>query len=1738
MYKHNINKQQIKQTHNGFLNQPMGLLVVMSMYRLYKNVWMFGLAVLLLMIYVIPLANAIDPWGFDVVKSYDTSCTVVGNPVGVRIDVSRNTESHYPLDLLFLIDHSGSMPHMDAFSLNLTRVQEESNNRVSVYRGVIPEGESCELYLIYYPSSFGSVEDVELISPSGRVYRRSDGSLPCDPYMPDYFDLECRIKYTEVEPGEWTVIMNHTWSPFWTTPIVVCSRSVANIKKDLKDILSRLDPSTDRIAYVSFGPPTVEHEFRYVDPVNDPEEVDDLFFPMARPTQFYGTFRFAHDYMVDETDPSRNRAIVFISDGHVEEGDDVDGVYRIVEDMGDEGIRLFSVKPFNDDHPWGFYSVNETFLEEVAHRSGGEYYDLSVDYEYNLDRLITDIFTLHEPIPTMVSVNDVVENAHVDSGLPEGCRLTEGPHGNQVITCNTSYMYMGDDEAFTFTLIPEVDGYLSLNGGTSSYGVIDEDGHVVYSSLLNQPYLLVCPENTHCSDDGSRCIPNINPLPSSGEVLDAWIEPSNPYVDSSLVCKVRVNVTHPTTLHIEWKRNPAIDSLGSGYLGWIEQPDLYEEIPLTETGVYVVESSPVHGDPLFHKHDRWMCVPYLLTVPLSGPEVEIGNRPPEKITEFLPHPQDFTCNDNWTTSWIPPRDPDNDTIVGYYVYLSKDGSDYRLVGLPRYPAYTFENLTPGHYCYRVAGWDGELIGELSDPVCFDVVDCTCPVVSEVDLYPDQAYVGDTLTCHASVSGNQDEYDYRITWRWEDEEGVHSEVEYLTSGPEVVSSRVFNTPSNVSCEVCVSCDPDGPGPLPPEYQGCGQDSSRVIRPLVHILDVSLTPKPAYTVDDLTCSIHLDTEQDTSVHVEWYRGDIKILERDVECTGGSCEDVLNHNLFFKHQNITCRASTEYDEAEDWVVIQNSRPTRPVILTPNGEVIVRDWRYQEFTSDDLDEDPLRYIVYAGRNLNPATYTIAYVTDYYPYDDRVGGYNWTNVIEPGKYYFYVKAYDGEVYSLPSELGWFVKVGLPNITGVNIDAYGGVRDYPETFDALRCKAHVEPGVDEEGNTYWPVVRFTWYRNGVSVVSGDVDCDGETCEWDHVITASATEKFDEWTCEARVCEELNGEEYCTEMNDSVVIQNIPPDPPLLGSPGNGVIIETRTTNTEVHMLWRGGDDPDDEDVSYHLWLNDGSGWREYDVLTGPSGQLIPDTLSLPAGHYEWKVREYDGHDWSESDVWEFTIVHIPVVSVEVYAENGVNDSLVETTDDLVCDADVEYPGSDECRVIWYRNGSVYRDTYESILSGECTSRLSHTHTHKHDNWTCEVIVCNTVGDQEFCGNSSAWVYVNNLPPSVPDVVSPEPGSTVEDDPLTLDVTDSYDYDEDPLTYTFYMSDGEDVWVIGSNDLSMIQMSLPSTGDYEWWVVVSDGETQVESSHWTVHVYNNRPPVANAYNIIPNTPLTGDRMRCEIDNIYDPDDDPVHVIMYVVNMSDTPTGPDGTQWQVEDTTVHNGDVWGEGHDLISEGSVGPVFKGQKYKCIFVLDDGHNTVRLESPVVVVGNTPPTRPIGLVHRWDTLNRMWYLTWAPSVDVDGDPISYEVYGGVEYENGSADYSMLTTLSGTDYLWDTECTDEARWSDGSCHYVWYVIAYDGEDYSEPSLPDNMSTSEIPTKGGSSGSVSSGRGPSSSSGGSVGRSGKPSLIRLPVMVGYGVPSPTSSTHSSPSYYKTRYPVFGPGIEWKDTPERK
>jgi hypothetical protein len=280
--------------------------------------------------------------------------------------------------------------------------------------------------------------------------------------------------------------------------------------------------------------------------------------------------------------------------------------------------------------------------------------------------------------------------------------------------------------------------------------------------------------------------------------------------------------------------------------------------------------------------------------------------------------------------------------------------------------------------------------------------------------------------------------------------------------------------------------------------------------------------------------------------------------------------------------------------------------------------------------------------------------------------------------------------------------------------------------------------------------------------------------------------------------------------------------------------------------------------------------------------------------------------------------------------------------------------------LWYQDGALRDDFTGMIVAGD--------HTTKNEVWKVILIP----SDGEFDGPPvSAEVTVRNSPPSAEvsvDIAAPGSGDAVTASASATDL------DGDDVSLSF-------AWSVGSDGRQVEGATLPAseTARGDVWTISAtpnDGEDDGEPARVSVSI-DNAAPVVESVSIAPaeageETPLTAVVVAADADG------DPIalHCAWWV----------DGTEVQAGEDATLTGDLFDKHDDVF---------------IVVTPNDGFiDGAAVTSASITIRNTPPSAPT-LSLSPDSprggADDLVCTVESPSIDADGDPITYALTWDVD---------------------------------------------------------------------------------------------------------------------------------------------
>ena len=345
--------------------------------------------------------------------------------------------------------------------------------------------------------------------------------------------------------------------------------------------------------------------------------------------------------------------------------------------------------------------------------------------------------------------------------------------------------------------------------------------------------------------------------------------------------------------------------------------------------------------------------------------------------------------------------------------------------------------------------------------------------------------------------------------------------------------------------------------------------------------------------------------------------------------------------------------------------------------------------------------------------------------------------------------------------------------------------------------------------------------------------------------------------------------------------NVPPDKPINPYPLNG---SDGVSLTTYLMIYVSDPDGDDLDVTFYNASDDNLLGFENEVSSGSTVSIIWSELSKNKT-YEWYVIADDGEAETRSSIQHFSTDDSNNDPPTAPSKPSPKDNKTGVSTNPTLSVEVFDPDTDVLHVTFYDalDDSVigtnpYVDNFD-----RASVTWSNLSLNKEYHWYA------VVDDFENKTRSPTWSFntgdTPNTPPDPPSNPSPSNWASDIDTEtnLSVEVTDP---DGDMMNITFY--DASDDSLIGSDnslssgDTASVSWSSLSEGTtYEWYTVVSDGISEVQSSTWeftTGETQNQAPdmprdPSPNNGNI----EVTTEPVLSVL--ISDPDEDMLNVTFY-------------------------------------------------------------------------------------------------------------------------------------------------------------------------------------------------------------------------------------------------------------------
>jgi hypothetical protein len=529
--------------------------------------------------------------------------------------------------------------------------------------------------------------------------------------------------------------------------------------------------------------------------------------------------------------------------------------------------------------------------------------------------------------------------------------------------------------------------------------------------------------------------------------------------------------------------------------------------------------------------------------------------------------------------------------------------------------------------------------------------------------------------------------------------------------------------------------------------------------------------------------------------------------------------------------------------------------------------------------------------------------------------------------------------------------------------------------------------------------------------------------------------------------------------------NSPPSSPLLASPANGSEVTTLTPN----LTCNNSSDADGDALTYDFQVSTTSGFTNIVAQVSGLAEGASSTTSwtvdpqlTDATSYYWRVRAYDGadySDWSSSRIFTVQLPNNPPAAPILASPS--NGATVTTLDpSLTCNNSSDADGDALTYGFQVSTTSGFTNIVAQVsgLAEGTSSSTSWTVSPQLTDGSSYYWRVRAYDGADYSGWSSSRIFtvqLPNNPPTAPVLASPSNGASVNTLIPVLTCNNSFDADGNDLTYNFEVSSNSNFTAIvaqangvteggGPTTSWTVNITLNNQTNYWWRVRAYDGEVYSNYSQtslfYTDYSEPNDPPTPP----MADEPPAGDTVDTPtpiltVSNSTDPEGDSLSYFFEVWNdqksglVVASPQVPeeDGgtTSWEVSTELDENTHYFWRSRS----------FDGNDYAPWMDWADFSTAAP---------NSAPSIPaLYLPNDGDTmLGTAHTLVIYNSSDEDGDTLTYEI-------KLCSDPGMTDVV---EYAVDIEEGDFATTSylttatmvDGQ-FYCWQARAFDGEDYSE-----------------------------------------------------------------------------------------
>ena len=592
---------------------------------------------------------------------------------------------------------------------------------------------------------------------------------------------------------------------------------------------------------------------------------------------------------------------------------------------------------------------------------------------------------------------------------------------------------------------------------------------------------------------------------------------------------------------------------------------------------------------------------------------------------------------------------------------------------------------------------------------------------------------------------------------------------------------------------------------------------------------------------------------------------------------------------------------------IALVNNAPNAPAAVSPEDSAYLEDTTPTLVVNNayDADGDNLSYSfeVSANEGFTNIVGTAAGLSEG---SGSTTSWTVTSALSRGEtYYWRSRVYDGEDYSNWSTVRLF-NIVAPN-SAPSTPTLATPANGAQVTD-VRPSLTINNSSDSDGDAlvyHYQVSSSAIFSSLTVEITAQPQGGGSTTTWQ---VSSNLHDGNTYYWRVRA---FDGEDYSSWSGSRSFVVNLPNNPPTepsLVNPLNASVV----TMTDPLLTINNSSDDDGDVITYHFQVGYNAAFSviaaETTNLTRAAGettswQVAPE-LSDQTTYY-WRVRAYDGEDYSDwTSAWSFS-VDLPNTppNQPTLASPGNGAYVTTSQPQLAVNNSSDGDGDDLTYFFEISSTSNFSAIVQTSAAvnesgGSTTAWTAVSDLNNHVNYWWRVRCYD--GEDYSIYSQSRVFYTDyttpNDPPTPPEPDEPPDGSVVDTTMPMLTVTNATDLDGDELTYHFEVWDaGLENKITtspavpegdGSTTSWQVDKPLDNGSQYFWRSRAFDGSDSADWMDWSdfeiAPAGNNAPPTPLVHSPEDGEILLGNNHNLIIYNAVDPDGDPLTYQFRVCN----------------------------------------------------------------------------------------------------------------------------------------------------------------------------------------------------------------------------------------------------------------